>query len=449
MKEITSEEALAYVRSLPEITWTDDPDWYPQLEEQDKQIYFVARHLFKRLDLRNAGDFLRQIFFDSESIKERDFHYFRSCIREGHRVADIGCGWGGLTRRLKVLTRNIVAVDYVLEHVIATKLRNPEARVFQADVRSLPLLPDAGVDVVILHDVLEHIGNTENPCGASGRNILEQFSALQELSRILCDQGMIYLSTGNYLFPRDGETNLWFYHWLPAQDKNIYNRQAGISSDRYWLLTWEEMQPLLSSCGFTLESVTSPNTDSWNDMFLDRLELCFRDLHPEMKNAWKRLVSTDPRFFSSWRILARKQKKNTGTASSGPQMPFLPPTAVAQTASLLSAMIENRIPHPLERMLEYLGGRPVWIWGAGMSGERILTFLNRAKIPVCGFLDSNPQKQGKQLLERPIRNPMEILQDRHEDPFVFIGSIYYAEIEKRLQELGFRYWSDYLTLVLS
>jgi hypothetical protein len=118
------------------------------------------------------------------------------------------------------------------------------------------------VDFTICNDVIEHIGDHGVPRGPSGRNLREQFHAVKELSRITRDQGMVYLSTGNYFFPYDGETNLWLYHWLPAEEQKLYNNKTGISADNYWLLTWQEIRQLLSACNLAVESVTSPNTDS-------------------------------------------------------------------------------------------------------------------------------------------------------------------------------------------
>lgn len=450
MKEITTELVSQYMQTLPIASWSDTPDWFSQLPDQEKQVYCLARHMFDRIQLRNPIDFLKYIFFAGEANKDRDFIQFTAGIRKNDQVADLGCGWGGLTRRLLTLTPNVIAADHVFEHAIATKLRNPQAQVFQADVRCLSSLAEETIDFTILNDVFEHVGDPCVPRGGSGRNLRQQFYALRELSRITKEQGVVYLSTGNYRFPYDGETHLWFYHWLPPEEQNLYNGITGISADNYWLLTWEEMQQLLSACNLVVETVTTPDTDCWDDMFVDRLEICFRDLHPEMKKTWKRLLSSDPRFFSSWRIVSRKRRTAKKSVLSFDRDDLLPLSESARAALLLFPWNNEEVtPHPLKRMKEYLSDRRVWIWGAGSGGSRILSYLQKAEIPVDGFIDSDPKKKGTRFYGFPVCCPEEIEKERPGGCYIFIASIHSAVIEKQLKEWDYRYWADFLSLNLA
>jgi hypothetical protein len=165
-----------------------------------------------------------------------------------------------------------------------------------------------------------------------------------------------------------------------------------------------------------------------------------------MKEIWKHLVSSDPRFFSSWRILARKQKPGEKPPSRQ-HGDFLPLSESAHIDRRLSPLLaEEVIPHPLVRMMGYLGNRRIWIWGAGAGGGKLLALLKQAGIPIFGFIDSDPRKCGTRFFDLPIRNPEAIKMEKSNDSYIFIGSIHSAEIERQLEEWGYRYWIDFLTL---
>jgi len=81
----------------------------------------------------------------------------------------------------------------------------------------------------------------------------------------------LFVSTGNYAFPRDGEVDRWFYHWLPPEEQARYNDERNIYRGPYWLLTWEEMTALLGLCVMRCRPLTSPDSEHWDDILIDRL----------------------------------------------------------------------------------------------------------------------------------------------------------------------------------
>lgn len=222
-------------------------------------------------------------------------------LASGH-VLDMGCGWGGLTKVLSDRGYRMSSFDHVLEHAVVTKLVNPEARVYQGDVRNADLLPDAAFDLACMKDVLEHVGDFSQPIGPSGRNYAHQYRAVREVARVLRVGGTALISTGNYAFPWDGEVNRWTNHWLPEEARARYMRECHFDSDRYWLLTWEEIRGLFQATGLEVQEVAGDAMPVWHERFLDHLDKGFVGFEPELKRIWAELMEKDPRFLPCWYV---------------------------------------------------------------------------------------------------------------------------------------------------
>jgi SAM-dependent methyltransferase len=304
---------------LDTVTSVSIPDEYAEfrksLGEAQRRLFPYMYNLFENiLNYRNVKVFLENALIAAEKLNRRDVKTLAPHMEGAKRFIDVGCGWGGMTRQLCELSlsrhetgdREVFAVDYVLEHAVATKILNPEARVFQVDARSMSLLEDGYFDFVMAHGVIEHVGDHQIPVGASGANLKHQYAFLKELTRIARLGGKVFLSTGNYLFPRDGETDLWFYHWLPEEEKRRFNEENARSTDKYWLMTWEEMSYLLESVGLELDWVAAPEGENWEQRFLNSLDVSFKGLDQDMISRWTRLVREDPRYFSSWLLVGKK-----------------------------------------------------------------------------------------------------------------------------------------------
>jgi SAM-dependent methyltransferase len=448
MKEISYADALEYVNSLPALT-KSDASLFPDLSSSEQHVLRIAIDLFQRLGFRNPKSFLDGIFVAGKQFKQRDFNIIKQLLNGKKNVLDAGCGWGGLTRILLDVGQSVIAADHVFEHANATKLLCPEATVFQANAMEMPFIQSESIDVSILMGVIEHVGLHSVPRGFSGTNVLCQYKLVQEMSRVTAADGYLFLNTGNALFPRDGETNLWFYHWLPLKEQNLYNELTSISSDDYWLLTWEELSLILNLCGFEVSCVQSPDAEDWNRLFMDRLDLCFSGLNNHMKDAIRRLVAEDPRYFSSWNIYAKKARPSTPLESIDfslikPSLNYLPYHLLLSRVQSAENSINYSI--SLRDLSNCCDKKSIWIWGTGEGGKKALPLLQAASMEVKGFIDSNRKKDGSLFQGMPIHSPDTILKDRSNNAYVFIASVFVSEIETQLEKYGYQYIRDYFVL---
>ncbi|HTL46642.1 MAG TPA: class I SAM-dependent methyltransferase [Verrucomicrobiae bacterium] len=99
-------------------------------------------------------------------------------IREGERVADLGCGVGDYTRAISGLTKNVTGYDLSVD---AAREKYPGLEFVQADFQKTLPIPDGAVDKVVSVSVIEHL-----PAWGF---------FLQECRRILKPGGTIALTT--------------------------------------------------------------------------------------------------------------------------------------------------------------------------------------------------------------------------------------------------------------
>lgn len=131
------------------------------------------------------------------------------------QVADIGCGAGTQSRLWAKLGHRVFGLDINVELIELAKERARGDRLEIAfDVGSATHLPypDSSMDVALLPELLEHVGNWRG--------------CLNEAVRILKPGGLLYLSTTNWLCPKQEEFNLPMYSWYPRFIKRKYERLA-------------------------------------------------------------------------------------------------------------------------------------------------------------------------------------------------------------------------------
>lgn len=304
MIEITIEMAEQAIRKADSALLKPFGDILEPLEPKERDVMPYVLDLFvNKLTYVNPRDFVMGAFCRKDFL-QRDLDRITARLSsDDAKVMDVGCGWGGLTKGLSPETKNLYALDHVREHAIVTKYLCPEARVFQGNAAQIGF-EDGTFDFTILRGVIEHVGDHSVPTGPSGPNIRNQFAVVKEVARITKIGGQVALSTGNYLFPRDGESDLWFFHWLPEDRKAAYKLKRGISTDNYWLLTWEELSFIMKTCGLEVKEVY---TDTWDRLF-DNLEKVFFDIDPDMSEQWRHLSTKDPTFMSSWSLFAVKKE---------------------------------------------------------------------------------------------------------------------------------------------
>jgi len=130
-------------------------------------------------------------------------------------VVDIGCGAGTQALLWAERGHRVTALD-VNEPLIALARQRAQERGLSVrfDVGTATQLPyaDKSADVVLLPELLEHVAEWE--------------ACLSEAVRILRPGGLLYLSTSNWLCPRQQEFTLPLYSWYPGPVKRWCERKA-------------------------------------------------------------------------------------------------------------------------------------------------------------------------------------------------------------------------------
>src|SRR5439155_11930549 len=103
---------------------------------------------------------------------------------EGKRILDIGCGVGAFVRRLREFSPEVYGFDVDAERVTEGGREVPNLALAVAEY--LPY-PDGAFDVVLLHEVLEHVTNDEQ--------------TLREARRVLAPGGSAIIFCPNRLYP--------------------------------------------------------------------------------------------------------------------------------------------------------------------------------------------------------------------------------------------------------
>lgn len=164
------------------------------------------------------------------------------------RVLDAGCGIGGSSIVAHERGAVVTSVDRDPRRLAALHVHAPEIRTINARLDVLPL-PDAGCDVIILQDVIEHLVTPE--------------VVLRELARVLRPSGILYLSTPN----RDSIVNLFAdpHFGLPfvsrksrGELRKVLRRRRpadAVREDIAQLLSERELFTVLGTAGFYWEFV--------------------------------------------------------------------------------------------------------------------------------------------------------------------------------------------------
>lgn len=131
------------------------------------------------------------------------------------RVADIGCNAGTQSILWADAGHDVVGLDINAKLLSIARERARDrpldVRFEEGSATALPWASDS-MDVCLLVELLEHVQDWE--------------TVISEACRVLRQGGSIYLSTTNWLCPKQSEFELPMYSWYPKPLKRHYERLA-------------------------------------------------------------------------------------------------------------------------------------------------------------------------------------------------------------------------------
>lgn len=137
MEEITENFVAQF---LAQINCFPPPEFYSVLRKTDEDIKkilpIVADLLINKMKYSNPINFLEDIL-RLEDLSRSHLSHIKREVQEAKKVIDVGCGWGVFTKMLCEEYEEVSAVDWVLEHAVASKALSPKARVYHGDARDM------------------------------------------------------------------------------------------------------------------------------------------------------------------------------------------------------------------------------------------------------------------------------------------------------------------------
>ena len=131
------------------------------------------------------------------------------------RVLDVGCNAGTQSMVWAEGGHSVFGLDINAPLIALAKARAVErdlSIVFQVGTAEQLPFADASMDVCLAPELLEHVPDWER--------------CLKEFNRVLRPGGVLFLTTTNWLCPKQSEYELPLYSWYPASWKRHYERLA-------------------------------------------------------------------------------------------------------------------------------------------------------------------------------------------------------------------------------
>lgn len=161
------------------------------------------------------------------------------------RILDIGCGSGYLGSILSKKSKYYIGIDFVDER----KVKN--FHFLRCNAVAIPF-KNKIFDIVICNHVIEHVGDNN-----------KQDKLLNEIYRLLKDDGICYITSPNKLWPIEPHLKLPFLSLLPRKIADAYVKAAGKGAhyDIYpmtYIKFKRKLDKLFSPYNFTLEVLKNP-----------------------------------------------------------------------------------------------------------------------------------------------------------------------------------------------
>lgn len=128
------------------------------------------------------------------------------CIKNS-KILDIGTGSGAIACEIGKISKNVYSVDIRDERVIKNNY------IFRKIKSKYLPFRDKEFDIVVSNHVMAHVKNDD--------------AHLKEISRVMKNNGIAYLSMLNRLWPFEPNFRLLFLSWLPKKLADAYVKIAG------------------------------------------------------------------------------------------------------------------------------------------------------------------------------------------------------------------------------
>jgi ubiquinone/menaquinone biosynthesis C-methylase UbiE len=152
------------------------------------------------------------------------------------RVLEIGTGAGLIANAVSKHARSVDSIDIVDDRTTTEGY----TQTLVTDER-IPF-PDGTFDVVITNQVLEHVPD-------AGLH-------LEEIRRVLADEGVVYLATPNKWWLTDPHYKLPFISWLPRPVAGQYLKVTKHKKWDIYSVSLRTLEQLAADAGFTVEDET-------------------------------------------------------------------------------------------------------------------------------------------------------------------------------------------------
>jgi ubiquinone/menaquinone biosynthesis C-methylase UbiE len=227
-------------------------------------FYSRGHHVLKNVEGRT------QKFRKILSVLQ-DFHSdtrFLNCL-------DVGCSSGIITSLLGDRFRMAIGMDIDQEAVAYAKARTPMRQVqfLAADSMAFPFRSNS-IDVIVCNHVYEHVPNADQ--------------MMDEVYRVLKDEGFCYFSAGNKWMMTEGHYGLPFLSWIPKPLAHLYLRMTG-KGDFYYeehrsLRGLKKLVERFRIYDYTLSIIQNPEKFFATDLFnpTSFLYKCIRRLAPHL-----------------------------------------------------------------------------------------------------------------------------------------------------------------------
>ncbi len=162
---------------------------------------------------------------------------FKSMLKPGYAVLDVGCAAGRDTRILKGMGFNAVGVDLAEKLIEIARVENPDLKFVLGDMRKLPF-DDESYQAVWASAVLHHVGKSEMP------------AVLHEFWRVLAPGGLLYVHT------KAGKGE------MQTQEANVHGENR-----EFELMTAEGLDALLTKNDFQKRALEQKQSKSRKGLF--------------------------------------------------------------------------------------------------------------------------------------------------------------------------------------